>query len=270
MTDVFVQIIPSTDPRLGRNVVHDPRSRRFPFRAPAGLTLVSVRHERFIPVLDQGSLGSCTGNAGTGALGTHPVFLTLAEALRSLLDQSYAVQLYSDATKIDPWQGSWPPDDTGSDGLSIAKVLKSRGLISGYLHTFTFEDMQAALQTSPVLLGINWYNRFFSPDAQGVISTGSGDYVAGGHEIIVDEIDMENQRFGATNSWGSGWGVNGRFYIPFDLMRRLLSENGDVVVLVPNTEPAPEPIPEPEPTPSPANPGCMLGLFLPLIKLFKR
>jgi hypothetical protein len=157
-----------------------------------------------------------------------------------------AVQLYSEATAVDPWPGTYPPDDTGSSGLAVAKVLKDRGWISGYQHTFTFEDMQAALQNGPVLLGINWYNNFFDP-IDGVISVGENDEVAGGHEICVDEIDMENQRFGFTNSWGDSWGDNGRGYIPFDLMKRLLKEDGDVVVLVPLDQPAPQPTPSPEP-----------------------
>jgi hypothetical protein len=30
--------------------------------------------ERVVPILDQGELGSCTSNAGTGALGTQPFY----------------------------------------------------------------------------------------------------------------------------------------------------------------------------------------------------
>lgn len=246
MSEVEIKIIPSSDPRLGRNVEHDPRSRAYAFKAPARLELHSVRHERFIPVLDQGNLGSCTGNSGVGAAGTHPFYPTLKDKV-SDWSEAAAVQLYSEATVIDPWEGSYPPDDTGSSGLAVAKVLKDRGWISGYQHTFSFDDLCAALQNGPVLLGINWYNNFFYPNRDGVISVLSRDYVAGGHEVCVDEIDMERQRFGVTNSWGTGWGLEGRFYIPFDLMKRLLSEDGDVVVPVPLTQPAPVPTPSPDP-----------------------
>jgi hypothetical protein len=246
--DVKIKVIERTDPRLGRIVQHDPRSRAYAFTAPAKLELVSKRHLRFIPVLDQGNLGSCTGNAGIGAIGTSPAFATIVPSVVShdYLDENAAVKLYSDATAIDEWSGSYPPDDTGSSGLAVAKVLKSRGWISGYQHTFSFEDMQAALQLGPVLLGINWYENFFDPDSKGNLSI-STSRVAGGHEIAVDEIDMENQRFGFTNSWGESWGIGGRAYIPFDLMKRLLSEDGDVVVLVPLNLPAPVPTPSPDP-----------------------
>jgi hypothetical protein len=57
------------DPRLGRHVVHDSRSRRF---AGAGARSEDspqvVRHTVHIPVIDQGDVGSCTGHAGTNAL----------------------------------------------------------------------------------------------------------------------------------------------------------------------------------------------------------
>jgi hypothetical protein len=68
----------------------------------------------------------------------------------------YAEHLYSDATKIDPWTGEWLPDDTGSDGLSIAKVLLTRGLISGYQHATTLEAALTALAQRPVMIGSSW------------------------------------------------------------------------------------------------------------------
>jgi hypothetical protein len=180
-----------------------------------------------------------------GNLGTHPFYADLVKIVQDWSEDA-AVQLYSDATKVDPWPGEYPPDDTGSSGLAIAKVLKARGWIKEYRHTFTFDDMLAALMEGPVLLGINWYNNFFYPD-NGVITFGDNDYVAGGHEIVVDELDMENGRVGFSNSWGD-WGDNGRGYIPFDVLHRLLDEDGDVVVLIPLDATEPPPEPEPKPT----------------------
>lgn len=238
---VDVRIIPSLDPRLGRIVEHDESSRRFAFTADAGVTLVSKRHQRFIPVLDQGSVGSCTGNSGIGALGSGPFYSTLAGIVNDW-SESAAVKLYSEATKVDSGPGEYPPEDTGSSGLAIAKVLKDRGWISGYQHTFSFLDMQAALQNGPVIVGINWYKNFFHPDTFGVVTVGAVDEVAGGHEIVADEIDMERQLIGFTNSWGPGWGNNGRFFVSFDLMQRLLKEDGDVTVFTPITSAPPVPV----------------------------
>jgi hypothetical protein len=243
--------IPSTDPRLNRHVRHDDRSRAYAFDT-SGLSIVSAKHTRRIPVLDQGQLGSCTGNAGIGCLGTDPFWATLASVperhvdvyiagARYAFNETGAIDLYSDATKADDYPGQYPPDDTGSDGLTIAKVLKSAGEISGYQHTFSRDDALKALGVTPAIVGIPWTNDMFNPDGDGrVHPTGS---IAGGHEICADEVDAENQRVWFTNSWGTSFGVNGRFYLSFADFGDLLSQQGDVTIFTPLTQPAPTPTP---------------------------
>lgn len=239
---------------LGRNVRHDSRSLSFQVRAKDISELKSVKHHRFIPTLNQGSLGSCTGNAGTGALGT-ALFWEEGQHILSptdaIADEHYAITLYSDATKIDPYQGDYPPSDTGSDGLSIAKVLQNRGLISGYVHATSLEAALTALEESPVLGGVEWRSDMFHPDPDGHVHiTGS---IAGGHEIVFDELDVENKRVWFTNSWGERWGVHGRAYLTWDDFATLLSRAGDITQLIPVTEPAPTPEPTPpSPQPQPA------------------
>lgn len=227
--------------RLGRNVNHDARSLRFLVSSPAR-TLQSTEHERMVPVFDQGDLGSCTGNAAVGALGTKPLIDALPSG-HAVLDETLAVKVYSEATKIDPFDGEYPPTDTGSDGLSVAKVCKTLGLVSGYLHATTLEAMQNALQDTPVIVGVNWYSGFDSPDSNGVVTVKGS--IRGGHEFEVVGVDMEKGLFHAINSWGTGWGKNGHFWFPFESMTRLLSEDGDCTQLLPLTVPVPEPTPVP-------------------------
>ena len=227
--------------RLGRNVNHDVRSLRFLVSSPAR-ELKSTEHERVIPVLDQGDLGSCTGNAAVGALGTKPLYDALPSG-HPALDEDLAVKVYSAATSLDPFDGEYPPTDTGSDGLSAAKACKNLGLISGYLHATSLEAMQNALQDTPVIVGVNWYEGFDNPDSNGLVSV-SGK-VRGGHEFEVVGVDMEQQRFHAINSWGLGFGKDGHFWFSFDSMTRLLSEDGDCTQLVPLSVPAPGPTPTP-------------------------
>lgn len=235
-----------TDPRLGRHIEHDPRSLQYPFRAARKADLKSIRHVRHIPIFDQGQLGSCTGNAAVGCLGTGEFWSSVLPILKNLnitLDEDFAVDVYSEATKIDPFPGEYPPEDTGSSGLSVAKVLNDKGLISGYTHALSFDDLLAALQERPVIAGTNFYNNMFNPDANGIVTVPDGDSLAGGHEYILDEVDMGRSLIGATNSWGVGWGLSGRFYLPFDLVKRLLAEDGDVTVFVPLTQAPPTPVP---------------------------
>jgi hypothetical protein len=246
---------------LGRHVRHDPRSLSYlyPERDPA--TLTSVRHERAIPVLDQGNLGSCTGNAAEGCVGSEPFYATIPGTVlgrptgNAQVDEDQAAALYSAATTLDSYRGSYPPTDTGSDGLSVAKAAKAAGLISGYQHCTSLNAALAALAERPVITGVSWYEGMDDPDADGLVHvTGA---VRGGHEFVLDELDVEGQRVGFTNSWGEGWGVQGRAYISWADFKRLLSEDGDVTVFVPITEPAPTPTP-----PKPSDPLSELAALL--------
>lgn len=247
--------------RLGRHVKHDPRSLAYQVVAGPRGALVSVRHERYIPVLDQGGLGACTGNAAEGAAGSGEIFPAIPVTVPARptgdadADETQAVALYSRATQLDDYDGTYPPTDTGSDGLSVAKAAKEAGLISGYTHATSLDAALTALAAGPVIAGINWYSSFDEPDQDGRISIGRGAYVRGGHEICLDELDVENRLIGFTNSWGESWGKAGRAFIGWDDFERLLDEDGDVTAFVPVTEPAPTPTPTPDPS------GCAAQLI---------
>ena len=235
------------DPRLGRHVNHDERSRRFAYRGPTSPPR-AVRHERHVPVFDQGSLGSCTGNAAIGCLATGPFFATIDEGdahwIRPL-DQGAAVACYEAASAIDPFPGQYPPEDTGSDGLSVAKVLTSLGAISGYEHAFGLDQALAALMNVPVITGTAWRAGMFEPNAEGLVRPTGAEQ--GGHEYLMDEYDPVRGWVGFTNSWSDQWGLGGRFYMEAEAYGELLADQGDVTVFVPCTEPAPTAAPaEPE------------------------
>ncbi|KAK1548467.1 hypothetical protein Q3G72_032508 [Acer saccharum] len=225
---------------LGRHVEHDARSLLYR-KAPAH-TVNSVAHIREIPVLDQGDLGSCTGNAGTGAIGTDPIYTSLPGAVMTQLNEDYAVSLYSDATKVDDGEGSYPPEDTGSSGLAIMKVLKARGLIAGYTAATSVEEVKSVLQTVAPIIGIPWYQSFYEPKGASAVVSIAGQ-VAGGHEIELTEWDSKTDTFTCVNSWGTSWGDHGRFRFTAATFARLLAEQGDVYAAVPLTEPAPTPAP---------------------------
>lgn len=248
-----------SDPRLGRHVNHDSRSLLYRVQAEDLSTLKSIRHERYIPTLDQGQLGSCTGNAAVGCLGTG-IFWSTAEVVSVLnptdavADEAYAVNVYSAATQLDPYSGEYPPTDTGSDGLSVAKVLQKLGLIAGYQHATSFAAALTALSKQPVMVGTAWLKDMSTPANDGRLVV-SGDEV-GGHEYVLDELDVENQVVWMHNSWSDSWGIEGRAYISWVDLSRLLKAEGDCTVLTPTIQPAPQPTPPtppapPEPTPTP-------------------
>jgi hypothetical protein len=253
-------ILASQDPRLKRHIRHDPRSLAYPFIPLARDTISSIQHERYVPVFDQGQIGDCTANAALGALGSGQLYVALTETQPGRgapielpkWDQSApdgCTGVYHDETVLDSFAGTYPPDDTGSDGLSAAKVLKARGWISGYTHVLNgSHGLAEALQDGPVIVGITWWSSFYTPNSSGVVEIADDATVAGGHELVVDQFDAtDGGYFGLTNSWGTSWGINGRFHMSVDTMDQLLSsaEGGDATVFAPVGQPAPVPITDP-------------------------
>lgn len=232
--------------RLGRHLNHDPRSLRY--LLPEAETVVSVEWPRRVAILDQGDLGSCTGNATVGALGTGPLYDALADAgwfTRGLtLDENLAVAIYSAAEKVDGGAG-YPPEDQGSSGLSVATVAKTDGYVSGYTHATSVAAAHTALSLGPVLVGSYWYSGMDEPVDGVVHATGT---VRGGHEYLCRGYDAARDLFTLDNSWGSSWGDAGSFYYDTPTFTKLLAQHGDVTALVPLSQPAPTPTPAPAPS----------------------
>jgi hypothetical protein len=173
--------------------------------------------------LDQGSLGSCTGNAVAQCLSTRPFSAALTEA--------DAVAIYSRATRIDPFAGVYPPTDTGSNGASAWKAALDLGYTSiPSTPVVSLEELQGALQRVPCILGTDWYEGFFSPSNCGEMSI-SGR-VAGGHEVQIIGWDRELKRIWVRNSWGD-WGVSrgqetGFAYFSVGTLRKLLNAGAEI------------------------------------------
>jgi len=244
------QIVPGK--RLGRHVHHDPRS--LSYLVPETSTPTTAMWTRRVPVFDQGDTGSCTGNAAAGVLGTDPFYATLPAGLVD--DEGEAVKLYSAATALDDYPGTYPPDDTGSDGLSVAKAAQKAGLISGYQHITSVAAAQTAIVSGPFIVGVNWYTSMDNPDANGLVKV-SGS-IRGGHEFECHGYDAAADLWWFTNSWGTSYGKDGTFCMSSPSFARLLSEQGDATVFLPVAAPFPPvpqpPAPTPVPTPTPPAP----------------
>lgn len=215
--------------RLGRHVEHDPRSRNYAEGEVEAAALSSVAWQRLGGPFNQGQLGSCTGNAMAGALNTGP----FQPGEPKVFVEADAVAIYEAATKIDNITGSYPPDDTGSSGLAVCKVAKSKGYIHGYGHAFGINAALAALQKGPVITGIPWYEGFDTPNAEGMVEIAG--QIRGGHEIEVPTLELDGEDLLSSivepwNSWGLTWGIGGRFRMTARTWAQLLEQQGDVTV----------------------------------------
>lgn len=151
------------------------------------------------------SLGSCPGNAVAKAVGTAPFD-------RSANEQD-AVKIYSDATNIDPFNGRYPPTDTGSDGNSALQALKNLGWsvrngkpLTTWVRAVSFEHAITLLHQGPVIIGIPFKQSNFDYDSCGVMQNGT-DADIGGHELAVVQWIASEQNVVVVHSWGKDYGI---------------------------------------------------------------
>lgn len=216
--------------RLGQHLVLDARSLGYTIEEEIASTPVQIGpadHAPAIPILDQGELSSCTGNAGAshlsalaGAAGLSAVTLagnTLSSS-DGATDEAFAVELYHEAT-LDhdlPWQ--YPPTDKGSSGLGVCRALKAAGLIDRYIWAISLHGVGALMQRGGAIAGLPWHKAWFEPDSNGFIDADpdwAKSEISGGHEIYWaaleawDEEDPARCIIRFANSWGTSWGDSG-------------------------------------------------------------
>lgn len=184
------------------------------------------------PLLNQGYIGRCTGYSLTNLCNTGTYYGERRRFSRGrFLTGLHGDQFYHRATQLDEWPGVWPPDDTGSSGLAVAKAAKELGLISEYRHAFGIDHLLDALVLGPALVGTTWLEDMFYPAKTGELSI-SGDPV-GGHEYLCNYVDFKRELLGFVQTWGP-WGYlnKGRFFIPIEKFEPLLADDGDVTILI--------------------------------------
>jgi hypothetical protein len=235
---------------FGRNINHDPESLRYKIPAQA-VTPKSVEWDIFIPILNQADIGKCVAETGAEALGSEIFWKTLPREVQLAISTSVSTAetwtsaLYRELTRADTFPGSWEPDDTGSDGLTLAKVLTKRGLINGYQHATTVAEAEAAIQRGPFAAGTIWLADMMTPRADGTLRI-SGKAV-GGHEYLCFKRDAERDLWWFRNHWTARWGLKGTFAYDTPALQKLMSMQGDITSFVPLSAPKPTPTPAPGP-----------------------
>lgn len=201
--------------KMGRIHQPDPRDHNFLMASqmPEKAARTSVTY-RTGPVLDQGQTPMCVGMAWRD---------WLSAALVMEKGGPAAPVIYADAQQRD---GMALPHD-GSTVRAGAQALQALGYVQAYGWAFDATTLRnwLLLGKGSVVVGTNWYDAMFEPDAKGFCRVGGS--IAGGHAYLCIGYSAPRQAFRFLNSWGLGWGQKGRFWISFSDFDRLLHENGE-------------------------------------------
>jgi hypothetical protein len=224
--DLHVININQADSRLGRQIVHDPRSRRF---AAEPRSTAIKRQDRSHRIWDprinpNQTLGNCTGVAEC-VMGN-----SAGNRLKGVtLGMPDADRVYSLATSLDPFDGQYPPTDTGSSGLAAAKAAVQLGLSTRYEWYFGIDAVLDGLQDHVLSVGTWWYFGMFEKDPTGLVrptggKAGGHQWALRSHDVSVSRLNIGKQRVGGRCWWGS----YKDFWLTVDDFAELLADDGDV------------------------------------------
>jgi C1A family cysteine protease len=192
------------------------------------------------PVADQGQLGSCTAFSmgkglreyvanknGEKAAPVSALWLYYYE--RAHMGSQYINEdsgaMMADGEYVlthdgDADESSWayniakfkvkPPQ--AADATAAAHKLESSQDLA------TFDDVKAALAAGQAVpFGFTVYESFENIGRDGVMPMPEqGEGILGGHAVLAVGYDDTKKLLTVRNSWGTGWGDQGYFYMPYD------------------------------------------------------
>lgn len=224
-----------------------PDARDFQYTAPLaryphGLPKSVDLRSECPPVYDQGQLGCCTGNGIAGAiefdqrkLGKKAftpsrLFIYYNErVIEGTVSQDSGAQIRDGiktvATIGAPPETDWPynisafTDKPPASAYADAKL----DLVTTYSRVSqNLTQMQGCLAEGfPFVLGFTVYESF---ESQAVAESGivpmptTGEKVVGGHCVVAVGYDDTKRAFIIRNSWGTGWGLHGYCYMPYEYL----------------------------------------------------
>lgn len=219
-----------------------PDSRDFVFKATQQNTTIVDLRPYCSPVEDQGKLGSCTGHAVSSAM---EVILKRQNRLIEIsrLFIYYQARLLEGTTQYDA--GAYIRDcikacnKIGASSENLWKydvrMFRTKPVVAAYTDAIKrkvisyarcvdFDSVKNALADgNPVVAGFLVYTSFMTSY---VAKTGMMPYpnilkerLLGGHAVCLVGYNDSTQRFIAKNSWGTGWGDRGYFYLPYSVIK---------------------------------------------------
>jgi C1A family cysteine protease len=194
------------------------------------------------PIENQGQLGSCTGQAIAGLveylnrkakknLDVSRLFIYYQERLLyGTVNYDSGAYLRDGIKAVNkfgaPLESLWPyiigRFAIKPSAAAYKDALKRR--VGAYRRITDFDGVKTALaQGYPVVMGFNVYSSF---QTLAVARTGQMPYpnvqterLLGGHAVALVGYRDSTQQFIARNSWGTGWGDRGYFYMPYQVVQ---------------------------------------------------
>ena len=220
-----------------------PDARDFLYAAPEAVlaelpTSVDLRPQ-CPPVYDQGKLGSCTANAIGAAFEYQQVRSGLQDFMPSRLFIYYNERriegtvdedggaMIRDGIKSVHRQGvcseaTWPYDIARFAERPPAAAYREAKDHQATVYRRVLpvlHQLQGCLAAgTPFVFGFSVYESF---ESQEVARTGvvplppRSERLLGGHAVLAVGYDDAEQRFIVRNSWGTGWGMDGYFTMPY-------------------------------------------------------
>lgn len=222
-------------PGLGRLHAPDVRDTNYLMVAtPRAIAVVARRNHLwayFDAPLDQGNTGTCVAHGWKHWLSAAPV-------IQSDVDEPpYPFDMYDEMILLD----EFPENDHDADrqmGTSVragAKVLQGKGYLKSYSWAWSVEtaadwlagiDAEGRFVGGPVVIGVEWRDGMWNTDSEGFLRV-SGN-VVGGHCVCLLGWNEKRGFAYGINSWGTSFGVRGRFYLAGEDFKKLMQEGGEV------------------------------------------
>ena len=192
------------------------------------------------PVYDQGQLGSCTANAIAAAIQFEQIrqkepkpfapsrlFIYYNErVMEHTVGQDAGAQIRDGMKSVNHIgacpETDWPyvitkfaqkPPTRAFKDARLGKALSYQRVVQ------TLDQMKGCLASGlPIVLGISVYESFESQQVarSGIVPMPPiSEKLLGGHAILAVGYNDAEQRFIMRNSWGTSWGMQGYFTIPY-------------------------------------------------------
>ena len=191
-------------------------------------------------ILDQGNLGDCVSNAyaltistitkGTNQINMSRLYnyaLARCNTGGSVTNDSgiYVIDAANTIAKYGVClESAWPYIPVDFAVLPPLSSFQSAKFLKGFTAISVTQDLThikncLLTQKVPIIFGFMVYSSFMTNTvaANGIVPMPNTktETLEGGHCVCIVGYDDTHQWFICANSWGTGWGDNGYFYMPY-------------------------------------------------------